>query len=104
MLRATFTQLGAESREATDLATNWALLRDLAGAAGGEVYTPETADQLAQRLRQEQITHTDRYETKLWRVYEEETSRWQWPALVLWFVVIGLFTAEWAGRKLAGLP
>lgn len=82
--------------EMFDLATNWLLLESLAARGNGEVFTPETIDELVQRLARQTVRRERREPQRLW----------QDAPLVWWFlgVVLGLLTVEWAGRKLAGLP
>jgi hypothetical protein len=91
-LRAAFTVTPPDSEELTELATNWALLDELAAKSGGKVFTPENANELVEKLRSQTITHEHRTERKLWQ---------EWPTLVLFLM---LLTTEWVGRKLAGLP
>jgi hypothetical protein len=83
-----------DSREMLELTTDWDLLKDLADKSnsGGKVYAPENAAQLVDLLTREEKTREERTENRLWE--------W-WPLLVLFLV---LLTAEWVGRKMAGLP
>jgi hypothetical protein len=93
---ADFRVLAAESGELADVAANWTLLEALAAAGGGELFTPETAGRLPDRLSRQVVRREQRDEQRLWQ-----------DAPLVWWV-LGLFvvllTLEWAGRKLAGLP
>jgi hypothetical protein len=91
-LRASFTLLPPDSREAVDLETKWPLLEDLASASGGRVFTPEDAGELANLLANETVQHTEHREQRLWQ---------SWVMLAL---VVLLLTLEWGARKWAGLP
>jgi hypothetical protein len=91
-LRTPFFVTPAANEETTRLEANEALLRELARRSGGKVLAPEEAPQLVELLRQRVAQHTERSERKLWQ---------EWGALVL---LLALLTAEWVGRKLAGLP
>jgi hypothetical protein len=91
-LKATFAVTPPESGEMLDLSTDWALLKELAGKSGGEVYTPENAEELVKKLAAENIPHTDPNPEPLW----------QWPWLFI--AVVLLLTLEWVSRKWAGLP
>ncbi len=91
-LKASFTVSPPESLELSDLSTNRPLLEELASKSGGKVYTPEDAQELVQRLVNQNITHTDYTEQKLWH--------W-WTMLI---AVAGLLTVEWVVRKWSGLP
>jgi hypothetical protein len=91
-LRATFNLLPPDSSEMIDLQTNRPLLDELAARSGGQVFTPEDAAELVQKLLAQKIPHTEHYEQPVWQ--------W-WMVLVL---VVVLLTGEWIGRKWAGLP
>jgi hypothetical protein len=91
-LRATFTVTAPDTDEMIELATNYTLLAELASKSRGQVYTPENASELVEKLTNETLTREYRTERKLWQ---------EWLTLVLFLV---LLTAEWVGRKLAGLP
>ncbi len=92
-LRAGFTLLPPENRELLHLQTNWPLLEELAGRSGGNrVFTPEDATELADLLAQQAVAVTEHQEQRLWQ---------GWGMLV---VLVVLLTAEWVGRKWAGLP
>jgi hypothetical protein len=92
-LRASFKVSPGESEEMRLLATNYTLLKELADKnALGKVYTPETADELIEKLTAKEIQKTESNESPLWR--------W-WVTLVL---ILALLTMEWALRKWAGLP
>jgi hypothetical protein len=90
--RATFTVAPPDSEELVELGTNWPLLEELAAKSGGQVFTPENAGQLVDLLTRQSVTRERHSETKLWQ--------W-WGTLVL---LLLLLTAEWVGRKWAGLP
>jgi hypothetical protein len=92
-LRANFTLLPPESREMLNLQTDWPLLEQLAAKSGGNrVFTPEDAAELVELLAKQSVPVTEHHEQRLWQ--------W-WVLLVL---VVSLLTAEWVGRKWAGLP
>ncbi|GIW82893.1 MAG: hypothetical protein KatS3mg105_4700 [Gemmatales bacterium] len=91
-LRARFTVLPDENAEMIDLATNWDLLAELAAKSKGKVYTPETAADLIELLRQKTETRTRQVETRLWE---------SWWALLLF---LAFLSTEWLVRKLVGLP
>jgi hypothetical protein len=91
-LRATFAVLPPEGLEMVELATNFPLLDELAAKSGGKVFTPENAMELVDLLSRQEVTREHYSEHRLWQ--------W-WVTLAL---VLFLLTAEWAGRKWAGLP
>jgi hypothetical protein len=91
-LKATFAVTPPESGEMLDLSADWNLMKELAHKSGGEVYTPENAEELLEVLKAKSVPHTDKYEQPLW----------QWPWLFV--VVVLLLTVEWVSRKWAGLP
>ena len=91
-MRATFTVLPPESEEMVELATNFPLLEELAAKSGGKVFTPENALELVDIFTRKEGTREHYSEHRLWQ--------W-WPTLAL---VLFFLTAEWAGRKWAGLP
>jgi hypothetical protein len=92
-LRAGFTVLPPESREMLHLQTNWPLLEELAARSGGNrVFTPEDAAELADLLAKQAVPVTEHHEQRLW----------QWWVILA--AVVTLLTAEWVGRKWAGLP
>ncbi|MBY0523248.1 MAG: hypothetical protein K2R98_07610 [Gemmataceae bacterium] len=90
--KAPFTITPRDNSEMIDLATNWPLLEEIASKSGGKVFTPETAHELGELLNSQVVTRTVPVERKLWQ---------EWLTLVLF---LGLLTAEWVGRKMAGLP
>lgn len=94
--RDVFTVLEAEGSETVNLATNWPLLEALAVAGKGKLLTPETAGQLAGLLAPQvkMKPHVDRQQP-----WEDAPLVW-----VTLGVLLLLLTAEWVGRKLAGLP
>jgi len=75
-----------------DLATNRPLLEDLANRTGGQVFEPEDAGQLVERLQKALAARQYRSELRLWR------SGW---TLALFLLPL---TTEWVARKLSGLP
>jgi hypothetical protein len=87
-----FTVAPQTSAESLELATNWSLLQELAQRSGGQVYTAENAKELGDKLAQQVKTQTVPSERKLWQ---------EWATLI---VFLGFLTAEWVGRKWAGLP
>ena len=91
-LRATFSVSPPDTAELVELATNRPLLDDLAQRSGGQVFEPEDAGQLVERLQKALAVRQYRSETRLWR------SAW---TLVLFLL---LLTGEWVTRKLSGLP
>ena len=91
-LKASFTVSPPESAEMNDLSTNRPLLEELASKSGGKVYSPEDVEELLKNLVNENITHTDYTEQKLWH--------W-WTMLI---AVVSLLTVEWVVRKWSGLP
>ena len=74
------------------LATNRPLLEDLATRSGGQVFEPEDATQLVERLKKAIATRQNRVETRLGR------SAW---TLILFLL---LLSTEWVVRKFVGLP
>jgi hypothetical protein len=91
-LRARFTITPPDSAETVQLATNWALLEELAAKSGGKVFTPENAAELIELLVSQSATRTQVLEHPLYR---------SWWTLGLFLVLV---TAEWVLRKVAGLP
>ncbi|MCI0465193.1 MAG: hypothetical protein L0Z62_50365, partial [Gemmataceae bacterium] len=91
-LRAPFSVAPPESEEMVELATNWPLLEELAAKSGGQVFAPENARQLVDWLTRRSIART----------YHTENPLWQWWGMLV--LVLVLLTAEWVGRKWAGLP
>jgi hypothetical protein len=85
-LRAPFTVTPRDSTELIDLGTDWKLLQELASQSGGKVYTPETAAELGEVLKSQEVTIREPIERKLWQ---------EWWTLILF---LGLLTAEWVGR------
>ncbi len=91
-----FTVLPETEGELFDLGTNESLLRSLAEVSHGRLFTPENVDVLldllARRVKQKK-EHT-------------EQRLWQDSPLVWWTlgVLLCLLSAEWIGRKWAGLP
>ncbi len=80
------------SAETLELSTNWLLLQELAQRSGGQVYTAENAKELGDKLASQVMTRTVPTERKLWQ---------EWATLLIF---LGFVTAEWVGRKWAGLP
>jgi hypothetical protein len=91
-MRANFTVTPADTGETAELATNWPLLEELAAKSGGKVYTADNAAELVNLLTRQTIQRVEHPERRLWE--------W-WVTLA---VVLALLTAEWVGRKWAGLP
>ncbi len=91
-MQAHFTIRPPDSKEMIDLETRWPLLEELAAKSGGKVFTPEDAGELVDLLVNQSVSHSERYEQKLWQ--------W-WVVLVL---VLAFLTIEWTARKWAGLP
>lgn len=91
-LRAMFTVTPPENKEMEDVATNFALLEEIAVKSGGKVFLPENASELADLLAKRAATRTYRSDLKLWQ---------SWWTLI---VFLTLLTLEWVGRKWAGLP
>lgn len=89
---AEFSITPPDSRELLELTTDWDLLKELADKSGGAVYAPEDAGQLIDLLTRTEKTRAEGTEHRLWE--------W-WPTLALFLL---LLTAEWIGRKWAGLP
>ena len=73
------------------LSADRGLLKRLAGLSGGEVFDPQTADQLIDRLGPPSVTTRRRQELRLWD---------SWPVLMLIVVLAG---TEWLLRKRNGL-
>lgn len=91
-LRASFTVTTADNEEMVELAANLPLLEELAAKSGGRVFQPENARELVDLLAQQATVRWHHTETRLWE--------W-WPTLGLFLLLV---TAEWVGRKWAGLP
>jgi hypothetical protein len=92
-LRASFSVMPGESGEMAQLATNWALLKELADKNGaGKVYTAEDASALVDLLVAKATPKVEEHPQRLWD--------W-WVTLV---VVLALLSAEWITRKWVGLP
>jgi hypothetical protein len=97
--RDTFFVTSPQGEEMVDLATNWPDLIDMAEKTGGKVFTAENAASLADLLARE--AQKPEYRTVIQHPPSDH-KLWQfWPTLVLFLVLV---TAEWVGRKLAGLP
>jgi hypothetical protein len=90
----TFLVKPRDNKEMDHLETNEELLKDLARKSGdrGHVYTPVEVKEVVQELKQRTTRRVERSEWGLWQT---------WGTLVLFLV---LLTAEWVGRKWAGLP
>jgi hypothetical protein len=99
-LRSRFTVSAVESPELMDLRTDMKRLETIAQKSrpGPEkpdevlVYTPENVTKLAEKLVSRTQTRTKSVENNLWQ---------EWGIL---FLFLALLTAEWIGRKWAGLP
>jgi hypothetical protein len=91
-LRSTFDVRPPETRERIDLGTHWGLLEELAAASGGKVFRADEAAEILRLLQERQSAQTR----------QESQPLWQWWGLLVLLLV--LLSAEWLGRKLAGLP
>lgn len=91
-LRATFSVLPPDSKEMIDLEMNLPLLEELAKVSGGRVFQPWEVEELEKLLVSQGVPQVEHREQKLWQ--------W-WGFLV---VIVVMLTAEWALRKMAGLP
>jgi hypothetical protein len=91
---ALFQVTPAANREMDHLEANEDLLRGLAKKSGdsGKVYTPADASEVVDALTRQPFAITERSERGLWQ---------EWATLVVFLL---LMTAEWVGRKWAGLP
>jgi hypothetical protein len=91
---ATFFVNPRDNQELDHLETNEELLKDLAKKSGDRprVFTPADASEVVELLKKRTISRVERSERGLWL---------DWRVLALFLV---LLTAEWVGRKLAGLP
>ena len=74
-----------------ELASNQALLEELASKSGGKVFSAENATELVDLLTHRAVTREHRTERKSWQ---------EWWTLLVFLL---LLSAEWVGRKLAGL-
>jgi len=91
-MRAKFKVLPPDSAEMVELSPNWPLMEEIAAKSGGQVYTPETADELIEKLESRSVTRETREVNRLWQ---------SWWTLILFLVLI---TTEWGMRKWVGLP
>jgi von Willebrand factor type A domain len=91
-LKAQFTVTPRDNAEMIDLGTNWPLLEEIAAKSDGKVYTPENVAELGNVLVAAAVKREVPTERKLWQ---------EWGTLVLFLVFL---SAEWIGRKIAGLP
>jgi hypothetical protein len=91
---APFRVIPRDNREMDRLEIDEDLLRDLAArsGAGAVVYTPERTSEIVERFQERKFRRSERSERGLWQ---------EWFTLVIF---LGLVTAEWVGRKWAGLP
>jgi hypothetical protein len=91
---STFLVTPRDNKEMDRLETDEDQLRALARESGNQhsLFTPVTADEVVELLTRRAITVTERYERGLWQ---------EWGTLVFFLL---LLTAEWVGRKWAGLP
>jgi hypothetical protein len=91
---STFVVTPRDNKEMDRLETDEDQLRTLARESGTHhpLFTPASADEIVSLLTKRAITVTERYERGLWQ---------EWATLVFFLV---LMTAEWIGRKWAGLP
>ena len=91
-----FTVLPPEEGELFDLATNESLLRGLAEESKGRLFTPENVEVLLDVFARQLTKKEEREEQRLWQ-----------DAFLVWGtlgIILVLLSAEWIGRKLAGLP
>jgi hypothetical protein len=91
-LKAEFTVTGRDNAEMVDLGTNWPLLEEIAAKTDGKVYPPENVAELGEALAAASVKREIPIERKLWQ---------EWGTLALFLVFL---SAEWIGRKMAGLP
>jgi hypothetical protein len=91
---ALFQVMPRENREMDHVEANPDLLRDLAQKSGDKekVYTAADASDVVDELTRRPFAIVERSERGLWQ---------EWGTLVVFLV---LMTAEWVGRKWAGLP
>ena len=90
-LRSPFEVLPDDGEELLELSADYPLLEELATATGGKVYTPDTLDELVERLQNQTAT------------VEHRTVR---PFRQSWWtlgVILLLLSAEWGLRKWNGL-
>jgi len=91
-LRATFEMLPPDHEELVELSANLPLLEELAATTRGQVFTPDQAAELVEKL----IAQTATVEHRVDRPFRKS-----WLTLLL---ILGLLSAEWGLRKWAGLP
>ncbi len=94
--RDLFRVFPREQKELFDLSVNWSLMQSLAERSDGKLYTPETVEEVIDRLAR----RIDRKE------YRDEARPWQDAPMVWWLfgILLGLLTVEWIWRKLVELP
>jgi hypothetical protein len=92
-LRASFKVSPGETEEMRHLATNYTLLKGMAEKNSlGKFYTPETVDELLEKLTAKGMTKTD----------QNDVNLWSWWVTLL--IILSLLTLEWVLRKWSGLP
>jgi len=91
-LRATFEMLPPDHEELVELSANLPLMEELAATTRGQVFTPDQAAELVEKL----IAQTATVEHRVDRPFRKS-----WLTLLL---ILGLLSAEWGLRKWAGLP
>ncbi len=91
-LRSTFEMLPPDNEELVELSANLPLLEELAATTKGQVFTPDQAAELLEKL----IAQTATVEHRVDRPFRKS-----WLTLI---VILGLLSAEWGLRKWSGLP
>lgn len=94
--RAQFRVWARDPAEMMDLATNWDLLQALAERSGGKLLTPESAEEIVERLERRIARTESRSEIRPWR---DAPAVW-----ILLGLLLGLLALEWAWRKRLDLP
>ena len=90
-----FDVLPRENRELLDLSSDWNLMRKLADESDGTLYTPDTIEEIVDRLER-------RVERKV-----ESTKSVPWEGEHVWWLLgtlLGLLTLEWLWRRWLDLP
>ncbi len=91
---ATFLVTPRDNKEMDRLEADEDLMKSLAkkSGAGPKPYTPATAAEVVEQVTKQTVTRVERSEKGLWQL---------WWTLAIFLT---LLTAEWVGRKWAGLP